>query len=404
LTVELSTLETELDDVSKQLVDARSRFELATQRFVMESERSELAAQLLAVVDGATSIGLVDGHCPVCDAERTRLEFEAGIRKARGRVADLSKSLAEARANQAQESNSVKVLESRNRVLTDRVGATKHDLTRIAASLAEFDREAARLAVQVNGAFSDDKAAQLLASARERMLELERLAISMSSTADSERVRVGESRVNSMRHLLAQSAARLSRAEKAGDTAKQIVHTIKRTAGEVLDQRLAAISPLLEEFYLRLRPHAAWDRIEYSIRGDVQRLLSLRVGNGLNPQFMFSSGQRRAAGLAFLLSVHMAGKYGNLNSLLIDDPVQHVDDYRAVNLVELLAAIAGTGRQILCTVEDSGLAELMGRRMTASAALDGKRFELEYHLADGSTLASTRDLFPPISRVLRESA
>jgi chromosome segregation protein len=41
---------------------------------------------------------------------------------------------------------------------------------------------------------------------------------------------------------------------------------------------------------------------------------------------------------------------------LLDDPVQHIDDYRALNLVEILAAIRRTGRQVIVSVEDTALA------------------------------------------------
>src|SRR3546814_1243078 len=62
----------------------------------------------------------------------------------------------------------------------------------------------------------------------------------------------------------------------------------------------------MSELYRRLRPHPIWRDIEYSIRGDVRRFLKLKVGDELNPQFLFSSGQRRATGLAFLLSVNLS--------------------------------------------------------------------------------------------------
>ena len=400
----IETIQAERAQTLSELEVNRSRLEEATKIYLSESERSELAALLIAALDGAQAIGLVEGHCPVCDAARSEAEFFAGVQKARIRVSDLSTSLAHARVKQAELFEMVKKLESNERVQAEQIDALKREDGRISARQVEFESEAERFGVLANGVFSEEFADQSLSRLRDRALELERIALALASSLDSDRIRANESRVTAARNAVAQAASKLSKAEKAADTAKQIIHVIKRTAGEVLDERLAAISPLLEEFYLRLRPHAGWERIEYSIRGDVQRLLSLRVGNGLNPQFMFSSGQRRAAGLAFLLSVHVASQCGMLRTLMLDDPVQHVDDYRAVNLVELLAAIAGTGRQVICTVEDSGLADLMGRRMTASTARDGKRFDLEYDVSNGSSLLSSRELFPPIARVLRESA
>src|SRR5690606_37670601 len=115
--------------------------------------------------------------------------------------------------------------------------------------------------------------------------------------------------------------------------------------------------------------------IDYSIRGDVRRFLSLKVGEGLNPQFVFSSGQRRAAGLAFLLSVFLSRNWTRFSTLLLDDPVQHIDDFRALQLIEVLGALRLEGRQIVCAVEDSSLADLLCRRLVSTVEQPGKLFD-----------------------------
>ena len=90
---------------------------------------------------------------------------------------------------------------------------------------------------------------------------------------------------------------------------------------------------------------------------------SLKVGDGLNPQFLFSSGQRRATGLAFLLSINLSLAWSRWQSMLLDDPVQHVDDFRTVHLAEVLAQLVAGGKQIICAVEDPALADMMCRRL-----------------------------------------
>src|SRR3546814_2462630 len=108
----------------------------------------------------------------------------------------------------------------------------------------------------------------------------------------------------------------------------------------------------MSELYRRLRPHPIWRDIEYSIRGDVRRFLKLKVGDELNPQFLFSSGQRRATGLAFLLSVNLSLAWSRWRTIMLDDPVQHVDDFRTVHLAELAAQLVAEGRQIVCRSEE----------------------------------------------------
>jgi energy-coupling factor transporter ATP-binding protein EcfA2 len=132
----------------------------------------------------------------------------------------------------------------------------------------------------------------------------------------------------------------------------------------------------MAELYRRLRPHPVWNDIEYSIRGDVRRFLKLKVGDDLNPQFLFSSGQRRATGIAFLLSVNLSLAWSRWRSILLDDPVQHVDDFRAVHLAEVAAQLVADGKQIICAVEDAALADLMCRRLPVEKLGDARRITL----------------------------
>lgn len=161
------------------------------------------------------------------------------------------------------------------------------------------------------------------------------------------------------------------------------VKPVERVAGELIEERLAELSPLLTELYTRLKPHVDWTTVSYVTRGDVRRFLRLQVGDELNPRFMFSNGQRRAAGLAFLFAVHLSRSWCNLNTLILDDPVQHIDDFRALHLVEVLSAVRQTGRQIICTIEDPELANLLCRRLRSRENEEGVIISMDYQPENG---------------------
>jgi chromosome segregation protein len=169
---------------------------------------------------------------------------------------------------------------------------------------------------------------------------------------------------------------KLGLARRADNRAQALHDAARRAAGESLDLRLERILPLMSELYRRLRPHPIWGDIEYKIRGDVRRFLKLQVGNELNPQFIFSSGQRRATGLAFLLSVNLSLARSKWRTILLDDPVQHIDDFRSIQLTEVVAQLVAGGRQIICAVEDAALADLLCRRLPVNRQGDGKRVTL----------------------------
>ncbi len=236
-----------------------------------------------------------------------------------------------------------------------------------------------------------------LAAERNRLIELERAILMLESSRIVSRVAMLEERVVHSRGEAEIIANLLERSQAAVEGARSIERAVLRVSGEIIDERLAQISPLLNELYQRLRPHADWRTIEYSIRGNVRRFLSLKVGDGLNPQFVFSSGQRRAAGLAFLLSVHLARAWTKWRTLLLDDPVQHIDDFRALHLVEVLAALRFDGRQIVCAVEDAALADLLCRRLLSDSNQLGLRYDVDFG-PDGNAAVVKRMEIPPMPK------
>src|SRR5258708_17071635 len=229
---------------------------------------------------------------------------------------------------------------------------------------------------------------------------MERALSVLEASNAIDRVGALESKVTSLRARAEQEAARLASIEKAIESARQINNAAKTVANEILTEQFDTVMPLLRELYRRLRPHADWSEIESDFGGKVRGSLNFTVGDGHNPQFLFSSGQRRAAGLAFLLSVHLSPPWCKWRSLLMDDPVQHIDDYRALNLVEVLAAIRRTGRQIIVAVEDAALAELLCRRLRSANEDGGRHFELRTASNGTAEIGSYKDIYPMPKLVL----
>ena len=235
-----------------------------------------------------------------------------------------------------------------------------------------------------------ERLSTLADSERNRVVEAERAVNALDTSRSVNRLNTLNARVTDFRGMVEQAADELEACQTALAQAKALDKNVRRSASEIIDERLALVSPLLDELYQRLRPHTDWRKIEYSIRGDVRRFLSLKVGNELNPQFVFSSGQRRAAGIAFLLSVHLARSWSNWQTLVLDDPVQHVDDFRALHLVEVLSAIRQGGRQIVCAVEDEALAQLICRRLPRSEDEPGIHYTIDIDSeSSGSVIEAT---------------
>jgi chromosome segregation protein len=163
-------------------------------------------------------------------------------------------------------------------------------------------------------------------------------------------------------------------------------------ANEVLTEQIYTVMPLPKELYRRLRPHPDWNEIESDLGGRIRGSLNF-AGEGRNPQFLFSTGQRRAAELSFLVAVHLSRPWCAWESLLLDDPVQHIDDYRGVNLAEGLTAVRRTGEQGIEAVEDPALADLLCRQLRSGGDPICRRFDLRTATTGGAVITEVHEIY-----------
>lgn len=396
-----ASLEISLRDATEKLKLAELAIVEAEQRVTHAEGVNEVAASLARLIEHGDKLGLHNEGCPLCAAHQSEEQFQKGIQAARNRLAHLSadvggarKALSEAHAR-AQEVRSA--FQKINTTLASLDEQAKAVVKQLAAHTELVQRSGFKISVALAPA---DLEAELVVE-RNRLIELERAIVSLEASRNASTLTALDRNIAVLRAAADEAAISLSRSEAAVSSAKAIERAVRLVSVEIVDERLAMISPLLNELYERLRPHSDWKTIDYKIRGAIRRFLSLKVGADLNPQFVFSSGQRRAAGLAFLLSVYLARSWARWTTLLLDDPVQHIDDFRALQLVEVLSAIRLSGRQIVCAVEDEALADLICRRLLSTSEEAGVRHEIDYG-ADGlAAVVATREVAPmPVGVIL----
>jgi chromosome segregation protein len=375
---------------------------LAERADASERESDRYAAHLSALLEHGTSLGLDDGHCPLCAAHRSTEEFNQAIGNARARLAvrgerlaASSQSLAAARA---AVDTAAQALTAAHRRLAEETQRRLSVQQQLAAILTTYKRHS--FDAQPD---NSDAAQSLVLTEQERLARLERALFILEASSAVDRVSTLESRVVALRERVDRETGKLGEAGKAMEAARQIDTSSKTVANQILAEQFDTVMPLLKELYRRLRPHADWTDIESDFGGKVRGSLNFTVGDGYNVQFLFSSGQRRAAGLAFLLAIHLSRRWCEWKTLLLDDPVQHIDDYRALNLVEVLAAIRRSGRQVIIAVEDTALADLLCRRLRSSIGEIGRRFELQTSKTGTTEVASIHDIYPMPREVLRRA-
>lgn len=365
-----------------------------------ERESDAFASHMLALLDHGEAVGLQSGHCPLCDAARSSQEFIDAIAAARSKLNVRGAQVARAMAALEQSREAAKEAEAiltsaeqRLAVLEAERSSLLQNMEGVAATFGQWGLAASPS--------EPGSARRLVLQRQEETAKLEHAIFMLEASSAHDRVTALETRVGQLRAQLDEETAKLTTAERAVEAARQIDNGSKSVANQVLTEQFDTVMPLLKELYKRLRPHTDWGEIETDFGGRVRASLNFTVGDGRNPQFLFSSGQRRAAGIAFLLAIHLSRPWCRLRSLLLDDPVQHIDDYRALNLVEVLSAVRRTGRQVIIAVEDPALADVLCRRLRSTAIEGGRRFELSTDENGSATIDRQTDVFPLPREVLQ---
>jgi chromosome segregation protein len=388
---QLPVLELSLERAVQQQEEVNARVATLQQESNPDSAEGLdiLANEIAELVTLGRKLGLHDGKCPLCDAQRSDDEYAKGLDAG----IDRAKQINAQAIRRFQHEVALRQAEEALTIANRAVAECQDALTNARTQLGNFDTQLANSGLPVTAQRQDvEAAAKELEASIEFIGEDLRIVDTIKLNTELERIQSELVRLN---QAYRRAEEQLGFA-KRGETRSQLIHdATRRAAGEALDQRLERVLPLMVELYRRLRPHPVWNDIEYSVRGDVRRFLKLQVGGNLNPQFMFSSGQRRATGLAFLLAVNLSLAWSHWHTLLLDDPVQHVDDFRSVHLAEVVSHLAASGRQIICTVEDAALADLLCRRLPIEAIGQGKRLTLGTDNEGFLGVLSQVDISPP---------
>jgi cob(I)alamin adenosyltransferase len=358
-----------------------------------------LAAAVADIVQLGRSVGRLDGHCPLCDTKLGEEQFQRGMLAAAARVKK-SEAATSAAAAVDGANKQLRAAEVQLSKAEETARALEQGKTALSVAAREIREAFDRAGFEIGAEVTVDEMTSAIDKASAELAELERALRVLELAQTTSGAKELEEKISALKAQSDYAERRQTQAKKAVQRAKEIQKAITRTRNELLEERLASVSPLLAELYQRFSPHFNWRAIEYKLRGDVRRLLSLSVGESFNPQFIFSSGQRRVAGLAFLLSVYLSRTWSTWQTLLLDDPMQHIDDYRALNLAEVLGAMRCDGRQIICAVEDEQRGALLARHLRSSVESPGARVKLDLDAAGSLSILSWEPVEPfPIETI-----
>ena len=404
---ELEELEQEIRRVEEALEAAEVSMENA-QRSLDAAKAAEDAVGRLA----SAALPLLRSSkpaevCPVCGqsirADHVAAELEA--RAAGGAaVASADQVVGAARKALESQSRAVGELKQRRDSLVAEARLREQGHVDLAARLSAVQAIVGRLSdvgVQVdlqvpaasNGGIQDEIYQLVGAVARDgasRPAKVIEALVSIADEAEAEASAAGSAKLAAERAaslprqeaLLQEVEERLAaqvelyeRARRAETNAVLLASSATTAAAETFRERFSALSPLMNDIYSRLDPHPAFTQLDFKVetyraRGTATAsVLDVDENVEANPMLVFSSAQANAVVLAAFLALSWAAGDRGLPFVLLDDPLQALDDVNVLGFADLARRIRRQRQLVLATHEER-FATLLERKLVGRMADD----------------------------------
>jgi exonuclease SbcC len=318
-------------------------------------------------------------RCPVCDqaydrnATRERLrafvEADASLSASavRDRVRELSEQL---RAADSSRSRVRVQLRDAERMSADR---TEAEAT-VNSAVRELGFGSEQPADITSDALAklEERESRATAQLQSLIREGESLALQLAQAAEiSRRADLVES-LEAAREDLQRKLAAIEARESTTNLANRVVDGLRSASDELVSQRVASLAPVLDRVYARIDPHPSFRTVQlisrtWHGRGRLQARIA-DDASGVHseaPQVVLSSSQLNALALSVFLALNLSVPNPPLDAVLLDDPLQSLDEVNLLGVVDLLRRFKAS-RQLLISTHDRRFAALLQRKLRST--------------------------------------
>jgi DNA repair exonuclease SbcCD ATPase subunit len=323
----------------------------------------------------AAAIPLLSVVCPVCgqaiDPQQVEQELRSnsgasetllGLQHELDAAVRLERDESARHRAAVESARSVAATAATWRTLKDRQASLDRSFTDLAAEgrRARIDAPNPDALAAAAGRLSD-----YLATARRRLLEAADVFAQSSSTGVVER---SAAEVRSFEETFEARTRRLEELSQRATLAKNLGDASIEARVEVTEQRFRAIQPLVADIFSRLDPHPAFKTIEFELgtyykKGTTTPLVRDVVENvRADPLVIFSTSQANIAALSYFLAMGWTGGERSMPFVLLDDPLQSMDDVNVLGFSDLCRHVRGN-RQLLISTHERRLSGLLERKL-----------------------------------------
>ena len=176
-----------------------------------------------------------------------------------------------------------------------------------------------------------------------------------------------------LEHLQSQQTEKektIERVNRALTERRLLLQVAKEKEVEVVEEIFNELQPVVQDLFSRLAPHPTFRRLSIShelyygrgtsIPSAFDPLYNLEV----NPSIVFSSAQANVAAICYFLALAFSSSATDFGFVLLDDPLQSMDDVNVLGLSDLCRFLRREKQLIIATHEDR-LSNLLLRKLTS---------------------------------------
>jgi DNA repair exonuclease SbcCD ATPase subunit len=196
------------------------------------------------------------------------------------------------------------------------------------------------------------------------------------------------------------AAVAASIAEEEG---KALQRAAVRAVTSLTEERFDVLRPVIQDIYGRLDPHPTFTRLRFAVEVYRERGIAspqvddAHAGVEADPLLIFSSSQANVVALSAFLALGWASGKDSMPFLLLDDPLQSLDDVNALGFADLCRHMRGR-RQLIVSTHDERLASLLTRKLAPRDAATRSRVLHFVAWNRGGPIIETSDTEPQLDQ------
>lgn len=167
---------------------------------------------------------------------------------------------------------------------------------------------------------------------------------------------------------LAESQREYERARRESAAATALAAAATDGIEQIFRERFQSLEPLMNDIYGRLDPHPTFTRLDFQIetyngRGTATASVTDEDEDVRgNPLLIFSSAQANIVALSAFLALGWAAGDSGLPFVLMDDPLQSLDDVNVLGFSDLMRQVR-RGRQVILSTHEERFARVLERKL-----------------------------------------